>query len=62
VADKKKRRDKSGPQAGGEEVCDIEHFAQRNGISIEEAHGLLRQLGEKPATFPAVVPPPPPMR
>jgi hypothetical protein len=47
MADEKTRRDERERRTrSADEACDLEHFAKRNKISMDEARGLIRQFGE----------------
>jgi hypothetical protein len=51
MTDDKTRRDKRDRWTGSaDKTCDLEYFAERNKISMDEARGLIRQLGEDRAT------------
>jgi len=47
MADDKKKRNKRDLNAvSADQGCELEYFAARNGVSIEEARGLIGQFGD----------------
>jgi hypothetical protein len=49
----KKRSDRKRNAISADTGREIEHFAKRNGVSLEEARDLIRQFGEERATVAA---------
>ena len=46
VDDKKKSGKRKRDPVSADQGCELEYFARRNGVSIEEARGLIGQFGD----------------